>query len=89
MKQNGLPILVDELAEDTRLLWIGKQGTDRVILYFHGTYYLCLIIARLLIVSCRRRISVPHVKLHGVLLEIFPGRAQEEKRQCGYCNPKL
>jgi len=35
-KRNSLPIVVDELSEDTRLLWIGKQRTDRVILYFHG-----------------------------------------------------
>jgi len=39
-QQNGLPIVVDELSEDTRLFWIGKRRTDRVILYFHGGAFL-------------------------------------------------
>ncbi|KAF8228020.1 alpha/beta-hydrolase [Tricholoma matsutake] len=40
VKQNGLPVIVDELSENTRLLWIDKQRTDRVILYFHGGGFL-------------------------------------------------
>lgn len=35
-KRNGLPAVIDELGEDSRLLWIGQRRTDRVILYFHG-----------------------------------------------------
>ncbi|KAF5384268.1 hypothetical protein D9615_003377 [Tricholomella constricta] len=39
-RQNGLPVLVDELkGEDARLLWIGPRRTDRVVLYFHGGGY--------------------------------------------------
>ncbi|KAF8220915.1 alpha/beta-hydrolase [Tricholoma matsutake] len=40
VKQNGLPMIVDELSEDTRLFWIDKRRTDRVILYFHGGVFL-------------------------------------------------
>jgi len=35
-KQNKLPSTVDELGDDSRLLWIGPKRTERVILYFHG-----------------------------------------------------
>jgi len=41
-KQNGFPLVVDELDEDARLLWIGERRTDRVILYFHGMYHFIL-----------------------------------------------
>jgi len=41
VKQSGLPIMVDELGEDARLLWIGKRRIDRVILYFHGGAFVC------------------------------------------------
>lgn len=40
VKQNGLPVIVDELSENTRLFWIDKQRTDKVILYFHGGGFL-------------------------------------------------
>ncbi|KAF8230747.1 alpha/beta-hydrolase [Tricholoma matsutake] len=40
VEQNGLPMVVDELSENTRLLWIDKKRTDRVILYFHGGGFL-------------------------------------------------
>ena len=35
-KKNKLPITVEELSEDTRLLWVGPKQTKRVVLYFHG-----------------------------------------------------
>ncbi|KAF8064377.1 Alpha/Beta hydrolase protein [Lyophyllum atratum] len=38
-KRQGLPILVDEIGEDARLLWIGPRRTDGVVLYFHGGGY--------------------------------------------------
>jgi len=38
-KQEGLPVLVDEIGEGARLLWIGPRRTDRVVLYFHGGGY--------------------------------------------------
>jgi hypothetical protein len=37
-KRSRLPFVVDELSEDTRLFWIGKQNTGRVILYLHGKH---------------------------------------------------
>jgi len=40
MKGQGLPLVIDELGENSRLLWIGERRTDRVILYFHGGAYL-------------------------------------------------
>ncbi|KAG6848290.1 hypothetical protein H0H93_001481 [Arthromyces matolae] len=36
MKSEKLPLVIDELDEGARLLWIGKKRTDRVILYFHA-----------------------------------------------------
>ncbi|KAF5376725.1 hypothetical protein D9615_007807 [Tricholomella constricta] len=39
MKGQKLPMVVDELGENARLLWIGPSRTDRVILYFHGGAY--------------------------------------------------
>ncbi|KAF9461390.1 Alpha/Beta hydrolase protein [Collybia nuda] len=35
-KQNGMSALTDDIDENTRLLWIGRPRTDRVILYLHG-----------------------------------------------------
>ena len=35
-KKKKLPITVEELNEDTRLLWVGPKQTKRVVLYFHG-----------------------------------------------------
>ena len=31
-----LPVLIDELGSDGRLLWLGERRTDKVILYVHG-----------------------------------------------------
>lgn len=39
-KKNKLPVVVEELVADARLLWIGPKQTKRVILYFHGRAYL-------------------------------------------------
>ncbi|KAG6908729.1 hypothetical protein DXG01_003574 [Tephrocybe rancida] len=39
MKSQKLPLVIDELGENSRLLWIGERRTDRVILYFHGGAY--------------------------------------------------
>jgi hypothetical protein len=39
MKARKLPLAVDEIDEDAKLLWLsGRKATptDRVILYFHG-----------------------------------------------------
>ena len=35
-KEHRLPVLVDELGSDGRLLWLGERRTDKVILYVHG-----------------------------------------------------
>ncbi|KAF8064398.1 Alpha/Beta hydrolase protein [Lyophyllum atratum] len=40
MKSQGLPLVIDELGENSRILWIGERRTDRVILYLHGGAYL-------------------------------------------------
>ncbi|KAG5638085.1 hypothetical protein H0H81_001852 [Sphagnurus paluster] len=40
MNTQKLPLVIDELGEKARLLWIGQRRTDRVILYFHGGGYL-------------------------------------------------
>ncbi|KAJ7832639.1 hypothetical protein B0H14DRAFT_2364673, partial [Mycena olivaceomarginata] len=36
-KESQVPVVVDELGEDTRLLWIGHKRLDRVIRFCHGT----------------------------------------------------
>ncbi|KAG6901554.1 hypothetical protein C0995_010611 [Termitomyces sp. Mi166 len=40
MKKQKLPLVIDELGENSRLLWIGERRTNRVILYFHGGAFL-------------------------------------------------
>ena len=35
-KEHKLPVLIDELGLDARLLWLGERRTDKVILYVHG-----------------------------------------------------
>lgn len=35
-KEHGLPVLIDELGSDGRLLWLGERCTEKVILYVHG-----------------------------------------------------
>ena len=35
-KEHKLPVLIDELGSDARLLWLGERRTDKVILYLHG-----------------------------------------------------
>lgn len=40
MKSQRLPLVIDELGENSRILWIGERRTDRVILYLHGGAYL-------------------------------------------------
>jgi len=35
-KAQKLPVLIDELGSDGRLLWLGERRTDKVILYVHG-----------------------------------------------------
>jgi len=37
-KANKLPVVVDELGQDGRLLWIGERRTDKVILFLHGMH---------------------------------------------------
>ncbi|KAF7373556.1 Abhydrolase-3 domain-containing protein [Mycena sanguinolenta] len=39
-KAAKLPVTVDELGEDGRLLWIGQKRLDRVVLFAHGGGYL-------------------------------------------------
>ncbi|KAJ7637934.1 Alpha/Beta hydrolase protein [Mycena polygramma] len=34
-----MPVTVDELGEDARLLWIGPKRTDRVLYFCHGSCY--------------------------------------------------
>ena len=34
--ERKLPVLIDELGSDGRLLWLGERRTDKVILYVHG-----------------------------------------------------
>ena len=34
--EHQLPILIDELGSDGRLLWLGDRRSDKVILYVHG-----------------------------------------------------
>ena len=38
MRQAKMEPVVEEIGEDARLLWIGHRRTDRVLLYFHGTF---------------------------------------------------
>ena len=38
MKQAKMEPVVEEIGEDTRLLWIGQRKIDRALLYFHGTF---------------------------------------------------
>ncbi|KAF8970925.1 Alpha/Beta hydrolase protein [Flammula alnicola] len=38
-KSNNLPITVEELVDDTALMWIGPKRTDKVVLYFPGGAY--------------------------------------------------
>ncbi|KAG5636060.1 hypothetical protein H0H81_009231 [Sphagnurus paluster] len=40
MQSHKMPLVVDELGQNSRLLWVGERRTDRVILYFHGGAYL-------------------------------------------------
>ncbi|KAJ6472679.1 Alpha/Beta hydrolase protein [Mycena vitilis] len=35
-KKTKLPVIIDELGEDARLLWIGPKQTDRVLYFCHG-----------------------------------------------------
>ena len=35
-KEHKLPVLIDELGSDGRLLWLGERRSDKVILYIHG-----------------------------------------------------
>ena len=35
-KEHQLPVLIDELGSDGRLLWLGERHTDKVILFVHG-----------------------------------------------------
>ena len=38
MKEEKMEPVVEEIGEDARLLWIGQRQTNRVLLYFHGTF---------------------------------------------------
>jgi hypothetical protein len=83
-KKKRLPIVVDELSEDARLFWIGKQNTDRVILYLHGKHHFSVVAPHLELVTtslCRRGVSAPHARLCGYLLEIRSGRTQKEEHR--------
>ncbi|KAG6883609.1 hypothetical protein C0993_005184 [Termitomyces sp. T159_Od127] len=40
MKGQNLPVVIDKLDENRRLLWVGERRTDRVILHFHGGAFL-------------------------------------------------
>ena len=35
-RKNNLEMIVDDLGNDTQLLWIGPRNTDHVVLYLHG-----------------------------------------------------
>ncbi|TFK64506.1 alpha/beta-hydrolase [Pluteus cervinus] len=39
-KRVGVPIEVEEIGEDAKLIWIGQKRTDRVIFYLHGGGFL-------------------------------------------------
>ncbi|KAF7326646.1 Abhydrolase-3 domain-containing protein [Mycena venus] len=39
-KAAELPVTIDELGEDARLLWIGPRRLERVVLYLHGGAFL-------------------------------------------------
>ncbi|TFK69505.1 alpha/beta-hydrolase [Pluteus cervinus] len=39
-KRAGVPIEIEEIGEDARLIWIGQKRTDRVIFYLHGGGFL-------------------------------------------------
>ena len=36
VKEHKLPVLIDELGSDGRLLWLGERRTDKVTLFAHG-----------------------------------------------------
>ena len=38
MKQAKLEPVVEDIGEGGNLQWIGLRQTDRVLLYFHGTF---------------------------------------------------
>lgn len=38
MKEAKMEPVVEEIEEDSRLLWIGHRQGNRVLLYFHGTF---------------------------------------------------
>ncbi|KAH9475180.1 Putative steryl acetyl hydrolase mug81 [Psilocybe cubensis] len=40
-KANSLPIVIDELDDDTRLLWFGERQFENIVFYVHGGTY-CL-----------------------------------------------
>lgn len=31
-----LPVTIDDLGDDAKLMWVGPKRTDRVILFLHG-----------------------------------------------------
>ncbi|KAK7055412.1 Abhydrolase-3 domain-containing protein [Favolaschia claudopus] len=35
-RANNLPLIIDELGEDARLLWLGPKRLEHVVLYIHG-----------------------------------------------------
>ena len=35
-KEHKIPVSIDELGLDGKLLWLGERRTDKVILYIHG-----------------------------------------------------
>ncbi|TFK61699.1 hypothetical protein BDN72DRAFT_863397 [Pluteus cervinus] len=39
-KKAGVPIEVEEIGEDAKLIWIGKKRTERVVFYLHGGAFL-------------------------------------------------
>ena len=36
VKEHKLPVPVNELGSDGKLLWLGERRADKVILYVHG-----------------------------------------------------
>lgn len=41
VEERNLPNIVEELGNDSRLLWVGPRYTEQIILYFHGICQFC------------------------------------------------
>ena len=64
-KEHVLPV-IEDLGQDTQLLWLGPKKTNRVILCCHGCNYSCLIPFLFMLISFflyRRRFCDPNGRL--------------------------